>query len=88
MRALGDETRLKILKIIHNRLSSTQSLSRELGLTEACISKHLKILHDAEILYKERQGNYMYYRLNTMILDRIPMDIYQYLDGSISMRVV
>jgi DNA-binding transcriptional ArsR family regulator len=88
MKALGDDTRLKIIKMIYKKASSTQSLSRELGLTEACISKHLKALHEAEILYKERQGNYIYYRLNTMVLDRIPMDIYQYLDGNIAQRVV
>lgn len=81
MRALGDETRLKILKNIYRTNSSTQSLSKELSLTEACISKHLKILYEADILYKERKGNYIYYLLNKMVLDRIPTDIYQYIDG-------
>lgn len=88
MRAMGDETRLKILKVIYHKSSSTQSLSRELGLTEACISKHLKVLNEAEILYKERLGNYIYYRLNTMTLDRIPMDLYQYLDGNMAQKIV
>ncbi len=81
MRALGDETRLKMLRIIHRKQSSTQSLAEELKLTEACISKHLKILHEADLLYKQRKGNYMYYLLKTMQLERIPMDIFQYLDG-------
>jgi DNA-binding transcriptional ArsR family regulator len=81
MRALGDETRLKILKAIHRNQSSTQSLAVELKLTEACISKHLKILCEADILYKHRKGNYIYYLMKNMQLDRIPLDIYQYLDG-------
>lgn len=81
MRALGDETRLRILRSISIKDSSTQSLAYELNLTEACISKHLKILHDAGILYKQRKGNYIYYVLNRTVLDRIPLSIYQYLDG-------
>lgn len=81
--ALGDDTRLRILKIIRHEQSSTQSLAKELKLTEACISKHLKIMYEAELLYKQRKGNYIYYFLNLMQLDWIPMDIYQYLDGGI-----
>lgn len=81
MRALGDETRLRILRVIHQKQSSTQSLAKELKLTEACISKHLKVLFEAELLYKQRKGNYMYYLMKTIQLDRIPLDIYQYLDG-------
>ncbi|MHB1393240.1 MAG: ArsR/SmtB family transcription factor [Clostridia bacterium] len=81
MRALGDDTRLRILRIIHQKQSSTQSLAAELKLTEACISKHLKVLFEADLLYKHRKGNYIYYLMKTMQLDRIPMDIYQYLDG-------
>jgi len=81
MRALGDETRLRMLRVIHRKRSSTQSLAKELELTEACISKHLKVLLEADLLYKLRKGNYMYYFMKTMQLDRIPLDIYQYLDG-------
>lgn len=82
MKALGDETRLRILRAIYRKGASTQSLSRELGLTEACISKHFKVLFEAGLLYKERKGNYIYYYLNNIMLDMIPMDIFQYLDGA------
>lgn len=88
LKALGDDTRLKILKEIYKTPSSTQSLSMGLGLTEAGISKHLKILHEAGVLYKERKGNYIYYCLDRMMLDRIPMDIYQFLDGGAARKVV
>lgn len=80
LKALGDGTRLKILRTIRQKPSSTQSLAVELDLTEACISKHLKLLSEAELLYRQRKGNYVYYLLNPMQLDRIPMDIFQYID--------
>jgi len=80
-KALGDKTRLKILRAIRQKQCSTQSLAKELQLTEACISKHLQILHEAELLHKQRKGNYVYYLLNQMLLEHLPQNIYQYLDG-------
>lgn len=80
MKALSDETRLKIVRKLHKNKHSTQSLSLDLNLTEACISKHLKMLYDAELLYKVRYGNYIYYYLNTFFIDRIPLGIYEYMD--------
>lgn len=80
MKALSDETRLRILRIIHKDKASTQSLAQELKISEAGISKHLKILYDSELLYKERRGSFIYYYLNTSLLDMIPMDLHEYLD--------
>lgn len=80
IKALSDETRMRIIKNLYRKKCSTQSLALELKLTEACISKHLKLLYDAELLYKERAGNYIYYYLNTELIDRIPLEIYEYLN--------
>ena len=80
MKALSDETRLKIIKQLRKSKGSTQSLALKLNLTEACISKHLKMLYDAQLLYKERDGSYIYYYLNTFLIDRIPLGLYEYLD--------
>lgn len=80
MKALADETRLKMLKIIYKQKSSTQSLACELNLTEACISKHLKTLYDADLLYRERGGSYIYYYLNASLLELIPLNINEYLN--------
>lgn len=80
MKALSDETRLKIIRLLRKNKGSTQSLALELNLTEAGISKHLKMLYDVELLYKERDGNYIYYYLNTFLIDGISLDLYEYLD--------
>lgn len=79
MKALSDETRMKIIKSLNRNKCSTQSLAFELKLTEACISKHLKLLYEAGLLYKERAGSFMYYYLNTELIDRIPLGIHEYL---------
>jgi DNA-binding transcriptional ArsR family regulator len=81
MKALGDETRLKILRAIYKKINSTQALAKELNMTEAGVSKHLKLMYEAGILRKKRDGNYINYMIEREIIDRIPMDIYQYLDS-------
>ncbi|MDT8717925.1 winged helix-turn-helix transcriptional regulator [Clostridium sp. 19966] len=80
MKALGDETRLRILKCIYASKASTQSIAKEINVSEAGVSKQLKLLYEADLLYKQREGNYMYYYINKMTIDRIPMDIYQFID--------
>lgn len=80
MKALSDETRLKIIKKLYKSKASTQSLALDLKLTDACISKHLKMLYDAELLYKERDGNYIYYYLNSFFIDKLPLNIYEYME--------
>jgi DNA-binding transcriptional ArsR family regulator len=79
MKALGDETRLKILHEIRKKPSSTQSLARKLNLTEAGISKHLKMLHEAGLVNKERRGNYILYEINKVAIDFIPYTLYEYI---------
>jgi DNA-binding transcriptional ArsR family regulator len=79
MKALGDETRLKILRCLYNKRNSTQEVAQELGISEAAVSKHLKLMLDSGMLHKERSGNYIHYILNKITLDSIPMNLYEYL---------
>jgi DNA-binding transcriptional ArsR family regulator len=81
MKALGDETRLKILRCIYKKINSTQAIAKDLAMTEAGVSKHLKLMYESGILRKKREGNYIHYIIEREIIDRIPMDIYQYLDS-------
>ena len=60
-RALGDETRLKIIREILNGTRTTKALAGKVEVTEAAVSKHLKILWEAGLLEKKRCGNYVEY---------------------------
>lgn len=79
LKTLGDETRLKILHEIARKSDSTQSLAIKLRLTEAAISKQLKVLYRASLVEKQRQGNYILYGLNTDTIDFIPYRLYEYI---------
>lgn len=79
LKALGDDTRLQILREIKSKPQSTQELAQKLKITEAGISKHLKLLFEAGIVSKERKGNYIFYSLQSEQIDFIPYRISEYL---------
>lgn len=81
IKSLSDKTRLKILKSIYRKPECTQALAKTLGLTEACISKHLKVLYKSGLVEKERRGNFIFYKMNCIQIDSIPMNIYQFFDS-------
>jgi DNA-binding transcriptional ArsR family regulator len=80
LKALGDKSRMKIIKLLYNKPLCTQEISLMLDISEAGISKHLKLLFKANLIRKIRKGNFVLYYLEREMIDRIPMNIYQYLD--------
>jgi DNA-binding transcriptional ArsR family regulator len=63
LRAAGDTTRLQILQLLGQQPRSTRELAGLIGITEAAVSKHLKLLQDAGLVVPERQSYYVFYRL-------------------------
>ncbi|GHO68170.1 ArsR family transcriptional regulator [Ktedonobacter sp. SOSP1-52] len=62
LRAAGDMTRLQILQLLSQRPRSTREIAGILNLTEAGISKHLKLLQDAGFVRPERSSYYVLYQ--------------------------
>lgn len=62
LRAVGDMTRLQILQLLSQQPRSTRELAGILGLTEAGISKHVKMLQEAGFLKSERSSYYVLYQ--------------------------
>jgi DNA-binding transcriptional ArsR family regulator len=63
LRALGDETRLQITRMIAEQPRSTKELSELLKLSDSSISRHLKLLDGAGVVTKQRDGYFVLYRL-------------------------
>jgi DNA-binding transcriptional ArsR family regulator len=63
LRSAGDPTRLQVLQLLAQHPRSTREIAGLIGLTEAAISKHLKLLQDAGWVTPERHSYYVYYRL-------------------------
>jgi DNA-binding transcriptional ArsR family regulator len=63
LRALADDTRLRALRLIAERPRSTQELAPLVGITEAGLSKQLRLLSEAGLVERRRDGYYVLYRL-------------------------
>jgi DNA-binding transcriptional ArsR family regulator len=63
LRALADDTRLRILKLIAEQPRTTQELTTLVGLSRAGVSKCLQSLADAGLIAGRREGYYVVYSL-------------------------
>ena len=70
-RALGSKTRLDILKKIMNKDYHLSELSREMGLSKPVISRHVKILEDANLIRRKRIGNVHVLKANMDVLEKV-----------------
>ena len=63
MKALSDPTRVKILKILENRMMCVCELQTALGTAQSTASKHLKMLEDAGLVASRKDGLWVNYTL-------------------------
>ena len=72
-KALGDETRLKILAILACSEGEVCvcEFTDTLPLNQPTVSHHLRILRDAELVTCERRGTWVFYRLAATARDRL-----------------
>ena len=63
LRAAGEETRLRILVLLGNGDLTVSDLTEILGQSQPRISRHLKLLHEAELVERYREGSYVFYAL-------------------------
>jgi ArsR family transcriptional regulator len=64
IKVLADPARLRLLSLIARRGEACNcDLIEPLGLSQPTVSHHLKVLHDAGLLDRERRGQWAYYRV-------------------------
>ncbi|MEP6972527.1 MAG: metalloregulator ArsR/SmtB family transcription factor [Actinomycetota bacterium] len=67
LRVVADPTRLRLLSLIAagpSKEACVCELTTPLGLSQPTVSHHLKVLHGAGILERDRRGRWVYYRIN------------------------
>ncbi len=79
MKALGDETRLRLFSLLgqHDELCVCH-LVDAMQLPQSTISRHLSVLRHAGLVSTRRDGKWMYYRLHGDIAKQLFELIYQY----------
>lgn len=70
-KALSDQVRRDILVLLkHGRLSAGE-IGSHFQMTGATISYHLSILKKAGLIFEQREKNYIYYELNTSVIEEV-----------------
>lgn len=67
LKALADETRLRILESLLAEEKCVSDLVRELGCTQPHVSHHLRILRESGIVEGLREGKQVCYRISPII---------------------
>jgi len=62
-RLLGDEARLRLLRVLARERLNVTELTGVLGLAQSGVSRHLGLLKDAGLVNEERDGGFSYYQL-------------------------
>jgi SAM-dependent methyltransferase len=63
-RLLGDEARLRLLRVLARERLNVTELTGILGLAQSGVSRHLGLLKEAGLVAEERDGGFSYYRLS------------------------
>jgi ArsR family transcriptional regulator len=66
-RLLGDDARLRILRVLAAERLNVTELTGILGIAQSGVSRHLGLLKDAGLIAEERESGYTYYRLGAAL---------------------
>jgi ArsR family transcriptional regulator, arsenate/arsenite/antimonite-responsive transcriptional repressor len=70
-KALNDPTRREILQLLQERDMTAGEIVERFNISGPSISHHLDLLKQARLVIAEKEGQYIYYSLNTTVVDEI-----------------
>ena len=70
-KALSDPIRREILTLLKNGRLSAGEIGSHFKMTGATISYHLSILKKAGLIFESKEKNYIYYTLNTSVVEEV-----------------
>ena len=70
-KALADPVRRDILTMLREKRMSAGEITAAFELTGATVSYHLSQLKKAGLVFESREKNFIYYELNTSVVEEI-----------------
>lgn len=67
-KAIADETRRDILRLLRKREMTAGDLAERFEMTKPSMSHHFAVLKDADLIVSRRQGQQIWYALNTTVV--------------------
>jgi DNA-binding transcriptional ArsR family regulator len=81
-KALSDPTRRKIIALLHSKGEmSAGQIFEHFSITRPAISDHLNILRNANLVYSEKRGQYVFYYLNTSVVEDLLSSFWSFMEG-------
>lgn len=69
-RALGDETRLRIVGMLEEHELCAADLLKSVSIVQSTLSHHMKILCDSGAVNCRREGRWSYYSINAEVMEK------------------
>lgn len=70
-KALNDPTRREILALLQQKDMTAGEIVEKFNMSGPSISHHLDLLKQAKLVIAEKEGQFIYYSLNTTVVDEI-----------------
>ncbi len=77
-KALNDQTRRDILELLKEKDMTAGEIADQFSISKPSISHHLDLLRQAELVVSVKEGQYIYYSLNTTVMDEMLKWIMQF----------
>jgi ArsR family transcriptional regulator, arsenate/arsenite/antimonite-responsive transcriptional repressor len=77
-KALNDPTRREILELLKKRDLTAGEIADQFNISKPSISHHLDLLKQAELVVSVKEGQFIYYSINTTIMDEMLKWILQF----------
>ena len=77
-KVLSDKQRRDILEMLKDGRLSAGEIAEKLGVTPAALSYHLKLLKEADLVVEYKSKNYIYYEINTSVLQELILWVGQF----------
>jgi len=71
LKSLSDEKRFELVKILLTHDLCVRALAQRLGLSEAAVSQHLKLLREAGLVKGEKRGYWTHYTVEKTKLNEL-----------------
>jgi ArsR family transcriptional regulator len=70
-KALNDATRREILELLKTKNLSAGEIADQFNMSKPSISHHLDILKRADLITSEKSGQFIFYSINTTIMEDV-----------------
>ena len=70
-KALSDPTRREVLRLLAHGERNAGELAEHFDMTKPSMSHHFTVLKEAELIRSRREGQMIYYSLNTTVMEDV-----------------